>query len=414
MLPYGKQTIGQDDIDAVVAAVSSTMLTMGPLVEQFENEFSAVTNCQHAITLSNGTAALHAAMNAIGISEGDQIIVPAITFVATANAVLYCGGSPVFADVCPDTLLIDVADVQKKITPQTKAIIAVDFAGQPCDYDSLRELADRFGLRLISDACHSLGGSYQGRAVGSLADMTCFSFHPVKQITTCEGGMVTTDDLSMAEKIRRFRCHGIDATVATRQVRNTHRYDMQSLGFNYRLSDLQCALGIAQLKKLASFVDRRQAIALRYQQALSNVKHVRLLMNHSDRTSGQHLVVMKWDHHAAGCDRDALYHDLKQNQIGVNVHYRPVYQNSYYQNQFGTNMTCPNADAAYQQILSLPVFPLMTDQQVDFVCQRIIEFATKQTHSQRQSKDDAVDLSHVTEAAWAPHCKEDIRQSENA
>ena len=379
MLPYGKQTIDQTDIDAVVDAVSSTMLTTGPLVKQFEDEFALATDCDHAVTLSNGTAALHAAMDAIGILEGDEVIVPAITFVATANAVLYCGGTPVFADVCPDTLLIDVADVERKITARTKAIIAVDYAGQPCDYDGLRRLADRFGLQLISDACHSLGGTYQGRSVGSLADMTCFSFHPVKQITTCEGGMVTTDDSVAAERLRRFRCHGIDATAAARQVRNTHRYDMQSLGFNYRLSDLQCALGISQLRKLDSFLARRQAITERYHETLADVDFVTLLTQHSQRTSGCHLVVMKWDHQASGCDRDSLYHHLKQNKIGVNVHYRPVYQNSYYVENFGPNNSCPKADAAYEQILTLPAFPLMTDQQVDFVCGEITAFAKQQT-----------------------------------
>ena len=375
MLPYGKQTIDQADIDAVVAAVSSPMLTTGPLVERFEAEFASVTNCAHAVTLSNGTAALHAAMDAVGILEDDEVIVPAITFVATANAVLYCGGTPVFADVCPDTLLIDVADVERKITPRTKAIIAVDYAGQPCDYDRLRSLADHFGLQLISDACHSLGGSYIGRPVGSLADISCFSFHPVKQITTCEGGMVTTDDAMVAERVRHFRCHGIEATAAKRQIRNTHRYDMRSLGFNYRLSDIQSALGISQLKKLDSFVTRRQAIAQRYDKNLASVDFVTLLTQHRQRSSGCHLVVMKWDHDASCCDRDSLYHHLKQNKIGVNVHYRPVYQNSYYLEHFGTNVSCPNADLAYKHILSLPVFPLMTDQQVDFVCEEIISFA---------------------------------------
>lgn len=391
MLPYGKQTIDQTDIDAVVAAVSSTMLTTGPLVKRFENEFAEATGCTHAVTLSNGTAALHAAMDAVGIFEADEVIVPAITFVATANAVLYCGGVPVFADVCPDTLLIDVADVERKITPRTKAIIAVDYAGQPCDYDALRTLADRFGLRLISDACHSLGGSYKGRPVGSLADMTCFSFHPVKQITTCEGGMVTTDDPTIAESIRRFRCHGIDASAAARQARNTHRYDMQSLGFNYRLSDLQCALGLSQLRKLDSFVARRQEIASRYRETLDGVDFVTLLPQLSQRSSGCHLVVMKWDHHAASRDRDSLYHHLKQNDIGVNVHYRPVYQNSYYLLNFGPNNSCPNADAAYEEILSLPVFPLMTDQQVDFVCQQIASFANQQP----QNVDSIYQLSEA-------------------
>lgn len=375
MLPYGKQSIDQTDIDAVVAAAAATMLTSGPMVEQFEHDFARVTDCKNAIALSSGTAALHAALDAIGIAENDEVIVPAITFVATANAVLYCGGRPVFADVERDTLLIDVADVAQKITPRTKAIIAVDYAGQPCDYDNLRELADRFGIRLIADACHSLGGSYQDRPVGALADMSCFSFHPVKQITTCEGGMVTTNDDSAAQQMRKFRSHGIDATAAKRQKSNSHRYDMQSLGFNYRLSDLQCALGVSQLKKLNQFVDRRQEIALRYQRQLASTAFVNLLIDQENRTSGRHLMVMKWDHQSAGISRDMAYDFLRKSKIGVNVHYRPVYQNSFYQQRFGRDVTCPIADAVYQQILSLPIFPTMTDQQVDFVCGQIQHFS---------------------------------------
>lgn len=387
MLPYGKQTIDAADIQAVVDALSSPMLTTGPLVDQFENDFATATDSNHAIAVSSGTAALHGAMHAVGICEGDEVIVAAITFVATSNAVLYCGGKPVFADVEPDTLLIDVFDVERKITPRTKAIIAVDYAGQPCDYRELRALADRYGLHLIADACHSLGGSYHGRKVGSLADVSCFSFHPVKQITTCEGGMLTTNDTRWAERIGRFRNHGINASAEVRQQQNTHRYDMQSLGFNYRLSDLHCALGISQLKRLQPFVRRRQAIAEHYRQRLSDVEFVDLLVDRGDRSSGRHLVVTQWDECRTGVSRDAFYHHLRQRQIGVNVHYRPVYQNSFYVERFGQNETCPNADKAYQQILSLPVFPTMTDAEVDFVCDAVIEFS--QQHQQPQRRNAA-------------------------
>ena len=396
MLPYGKQTINQADIDAVVAAVSAPMLTTGPLVEEFENQFADATQSDHAVAVNSGTAALHAALSTIGLYKNDEVIVPAITFVATANAVLYCGGRPVFADVNPDTLLINVDDVAAKITNKTKAIIAMDYAGQPCDYANLRNLANHFGLRLIADACHSLGGTFQDRSVGSLADMTCFSFHPVKQITTCEGGMVTTNNGEAARQMRQFRSHGIDATATMRQVANTHQYDMQTLGFNYRLSDLQCALGISQLKKLSSFVNRRQEIAQRYRKNLSDVDFVQLLLQHSDRSSGCHLVVMKWDNDAAGCQRDELYRYLKQNDIGVNVHYRPVYQNSFYEQRFGMDLSCPHADDLHEQILSLPVFPLMTDQQVDFVCEHIIQFSNQQ--AQRAARGIHAN-SHVEKAA---------------
>ena len=396
MLPYGKQTIDQCDIDAVVAAVSDRMLTSGPQVEAFENQFATATHSQYAVAVNSGTAALHAALSVLEISENDEVIVPAMTFVATANAVIYCGGRPVFADVNPDTLLIDVNDVEKKITKKTKAIIAMDYAGQPCDYANLRNLANRHGLRLIADACHSLGGTYQDRSVGSLADMTCFSFHPVKQITTCEGGMVTTNNEKAAGYLRQFRCHGIDTTAEMRQANNSHQYDMQLLGFNYRLSDLQCALGISQLKKLDSFVNRRQQIAQRYQQNLTDVDFVQLLTQHSDRSSGHHLMVMKWDVEASGCKRDRLYEQLKKNGIGANVHYRPVYQNSYYEDRFGMDLSCPHADDAYEQILSLPIFPLMTDQQVDLVCDHIKQFSIQQT---KMRSDSTLHISPLIKAA---------------
>ena len=272
----------------------------------------------------------------------------------------------------------------------------MDYAGQPCNYAALRNLANHYGLRLIADACHSLGGTYQDRPVGSLADMTCFSFHPVKQITTCEGGMVTTNNADAALKMRQFRCHGIDATAKTREASNTHQYDMQTLGFNYRLSDLQCALGISQLKKLDAFVIRRQQIAERYRKNLADVNFVQLLTQHSDRTSGYHLMVMKWDAEAAKCERDKLYHFLKQNDIGVNVHYRPVYQNSYYEKRLGMDLSCPQADDAYEQILSLPIFPLMTDQQVDTVCDHLVKFSNQQ---QKRHIDTTQVISPVEKAA---------------
>jgi perosamine synthetase len=380
MLPYGKQTIDTADIDAVNEALKSPMLTTGPLVDQFEKDFAAATGSDFAVAVNSGTAAIHAALHAIGIGAGDEVIVAAMTFVATANAVLYCEGTPVFADIETDTLLIDVFDVERKITPHTKAIIAVDFAGQPCDYRELKELATRYGLHLIADACHSLGGSYHGRPVGSLADISCFSFHPVKQITTCEGGMITTSNPQWSRRMKRFRSHGIDATAAVRQHNNTHHYDMQILGFNYRLSDLHSALGISQLKKLKSFVSRRQQIALRYQQNLSDLKSVELLVDRDDRSNGRHLIVAKWDECGTGVARDVLYHHLRNHQIGVNVHYRPVYQNSFYTKQFGKNETCPNADRVYQQTISLPVFPTMTQSDVDYVCDCIAEFSQSLNH----------------------------------
>ena len=376
MLPYGKQTIDTDDIEAVLAVISSSMLTTGPAVSQFEARLAEATRSTSAVAVSSGTAALHTAFAAIGISEGDEVIVPAITFVATSNAVIYCGGTPVFADVDPDTLLVDPLDIESKITPRTKAIVAMDYAGQPCDYDQLRAIADQHNLILVADSCHSLGASFKSHPIGSIADLTCFSFHPVKAITTCEGGAVTTNDLELAARMKRFRSHGIDNTHSQRAQAGTHQYDMLSLGCNYRISDLQCALGISQLKKLPAFIDARQNIFKIYQQLLADVPFVSLLTEKTSRTSANHLVVMKWDHQSSGVSRDEIYRHLRDHQIGVNVHYRPVHQHLWYRKQFGNNLTCPNSDAVYQQIITLPVFPLMKEIDVRRVTKTIEAFAT--------------------------------------
>ncbi len=379
MLPYGKQTIDAQDVEAVLAAISSSMLTTGPAVSQFEARLAEATRSTSAVAVSSGTAALHAAFDAIGITAGDEVIVPAITFVATSNAVIYCGGTPVFADVDQDTLLVDPIDVERKITPRTKAIVAMDYAGQPCDYDRLRAIADKHNLILVADSCHSLGASFKSHPIGSVADLTCFSFHPVKAITTCEGGATTTNDSELAARMKRFRSHGIDNTHSQRTQAGTHQYDMLSLGCNYRISDLQCALGVSQLNKLPAFIDARENIAKLYQQQFADIPFANLLTQKSSRTSANHLVVMKWDHQASGVSRDELFQHLRNEQIGVNVHYRPVYQHSWYQNRFGQNLSCPNSDAVYQQIVSLPVFPLMQEIDVYRVVKTIRQFATALT-----------------------------------
>jgi len=379
MLPYGKQTIDADDIDAVLSAIGSSMLTTGPVVSQFEARLAEATRSTSAVAVSSGTAALHAAFDAIGITTGDEVIVPAITFVATSNAVIYCGGTPVFADVDPDTLLVDPADIENKITPRTKAIVAMDYAGQPCDYDLMRAIADKHNLILIADSCHSLGASFKSHPIGSIADLTCFSFHPVKAITTCEGGAITTNDVKLAARMKRFRSHGIDNTHSQRTQAGTHQYDMLALGCNYRISDLQCALGISQLKKLPAFIDARENIASIYRQQFADMPFATLLNQKSSRTSANHLVVMKWDHNSSGVSRDAVFQHLRNEQIGVNVHYRPVYQHSWYQKRFGENLTCPNSDAVYQQIITLPVFPLMKEIDVHRVTHALRQFATSIT-----------------------------------
>lgn len=362
LLPYGRQSIDDADVEAVIAALRSDWLTTGPKVPEFEAAFTAYTQAKEAVAVSNGTAALHAAMAALEIGPGDEVIVPAMTFAASANAVVYQGGVPVFADVSPETLLIDPDSVEALISPRTKAILAVDYAGQPCDYQALRALADKHGLRLAADACHSLGGALQGRPVGTLADVSAFSFHPVKPMTTGEGGMVVTDDPSLARRLRTFRNHGITSDHHAREQAGSWFYEMVELGFNYRLTDLQCALGMSQLKKLPEWLQRRQAIAALYDRAFGAIEGIQPLRSVPGVTHAYHLYVIRLDLERLKTDRATVFAALRAEGIGVNVHYVPVHLHPFYGKRFGTGLgLCPHAEHAYEAILSLPIFPGMSD-----------------------------------------------------
>ena len=363
MLPYGRQTMSEDDIAAVVAVLRSDWLTTGPKVEEFERAFADFVGTKEAVAVSNGTAALHAAMFAIGIEQGDEVIVPAMTFAATANCVVYQGGTPIFADVDPDTLLLDPWQVEQKITPRTKAIIAVDYAGQPCDYDRLRDIADQHGLILIDDACHALGGSYKDRPVGALADFNTFSFHPVKHMTTGEGGMISTDDHEIARRMRTFRNHGITSDHRQREQRGSWFYEMESLGFNYRLTDIQCALGMSQLNRLPAWVARCQEIARQYDAAFADMPAVNPLGVRPDLIHAYHLYVIRLKLTVLSAPRSEIFTALRAEGIGVNVHYIPVHLHPFYIKNFATGPgDCPVTEAAYERILSLPIFPGMNDQ----------------------------------------------------
>ncbi|MDA8164122.1 MAG: UDP-4-amino-4,6-dideoxy-N-acetyl-beta-L-altrosamine transaminase [Desulfobacteraceae bacterium] len=374
-LPYGRHVIDEDDIASVVEVLRSDWLTTGPKVGELEKAVASYCGARHGVAVSSGTAALHAAMHALGIGPGDEVIVPAITFVATANCVVYQGGTPVFADVEPDTLLIDPADVERKITGKTKAIIAVDYAGQPCNYDTLREIANKHGLNLVADACHSLGASYKRRKVGTLADLTVFSFHPVKHITTGEGGMIVTDGEELAARMRRFRNHGIATDHRQREAQRTWRYEMVDLGFNYRISDFQCALGMSQLRKLAGFVERRQEIAFRYNQKLANLDEVKRLLVSENVTHAYHLYVVRLRNNHI---RTSMFKELRDRNIGVNVHYVPVYLHPFYRNCFGTGSgQCQVAEEQYSRIISLPIYPALTDEEVARVVEELRLSLTK-------------------------------------
>jgi len=372
LLPYGRQTIDDRDVAAVVETLRSDWLTTGPKVAEFERALAAVAGTTEAVAVSTGTAALHAAMYALGIGPGDEVIVTTMTFAASANAAAFLGATPVFVDVNPENLLIDPRQVAAHVTPRTKAIVAVDYAGHPCDYDALETIAKQRGLALVDDACHAIGGSYRRRPVGSLALLNAFSFHPVKHVATGEGGAITTNDPELARRMRLFRNHGITSDFRERAAQGAFAYEMVDLGFNYRLSDIQCALGITQLAKLPASIARRQAIARQYDEAFGQSLYVKPLAVCPDVSHAYHLYVICLELASLTADRAAVFRALRAEGIGVNVHYMPVHLHPYYQNKFGTRPgMCPVAEAAYERLLSLPMFPAMTDEDVGDVVQAV-------------------------------------------
>ncbi len=327
-LPYGRQSIDEADIQAVVDVLRSDWLTTGPKVGEFEEAFAARVGAAYAVSFSSGTAALHAAAFAAGLKSEDEAITSPMTFAATANCVLYQGATPVFADVTADTLNLDPEKVAQKISSKTRAILPVDYAGHPADLKVIVDLAQRHGLIVIEDACHALGSEYQGRSVGSVADMTVFSFHPVKHITTGEGGMVSTNDPKLAETLRRFRNHGISSDARQRQTAGQWHYEMVLLGFNYRLSDFACALGMQQLKKLDANLARRREIASRYTSAFRGTSRVIPPAVRPDVNPAWHLYPIRLDLEKLTADRAEIFRALRAENIGVNVHYIPVHFSS--------------------------------------------------------------------------------------
>jgi len=370
LLPYGRQSIDESDIQAVVETLRSDWLTTGPKVAEFEDAMAGWVGAKYAVSFSSGTAALHAAAFATGLQSGDEAITSPLTFAATANCVLYQGAMPVFADVLEDTLNLDPEQVAARITARTKAILPVDYAGHPADLDSILQLADRHGLIVIEDACHALGAEYRGRRVGSVAHMTVFSFHPVKHLTTGEGGMVTTDNPVFAETLRRFRNHGISSDARQRQRAGQWHYEMVLLGFNYRLTDIACALGLQQIKKLEANLERRRQIAAQYASEFRCMASVVAPVVRPDVNPAWHLYPIRLDLTKLSAGRGELFQALRAENIGVNVHYIPVHRHPYYHDRFGyKGGEFPVAEAAYERLISLPMFHGMSDNDVeDVVC----------------------------------------------
>jgi perosamine synthetase len=371
-LPYGHQSIEAEDIQAVVDVLHSDWLTTGPKIDEFEEAFAARVGAKHAVGFSSGTAALHGAVFAAGLKPGDEAVTSPMTFAATANCVLYQGARPVFADVCRDTLNLDPEQVVVCITKKTRAVLPVDYAGHPADLEAILKLADRHGLTVIEDACHALGAWYKGRPTGGIAHMTVFSFHPVKHLTTGEGGMVTTDRPDFAERLRRFRNHGISTEARQRQKTGQWHYDMVDLGYNYRLTDVACALGLSQLKRLDENLARRREIAARYTGAFRNLRVIVPPSVRSEVNPAWHLYPIRLNLAEFKVDRAQVFRALRAENIGVNVHYVPVHLHSYYREQFGyQGGEFPIAEQAYEQLISLPMFHGMNDQDVQDVIEAV-------------------------------------------
>jgi len=363
-LSYGHQYIDEDDIQAVTEVLRSDFLTCGPKVTELEGELCRLTGAAHCTTVSNGTAALHTACLAAGIGPGDEVITTPITFAASANAVLYCGGRPVFADIDPRTYAIDPASIEAHITERTKAVIAVDFTGAACDYDAIRAICARHHLLLIEDAAHSIGTSYRGTPVGSIADLTTFSFHPVKTVTAGEGGAVLSQDAELAGRVQLFARHGItrDPGLLREHGNSNWYYEQQLLGYNYRMTDIQCALALSQLKKLDRFAARRKELVRRYDEAFRELPEVFVQEETEGSDAVRHLYILRLNLERLQCGRREFYDAMQAENIGVNVHYIPVYWFPYYREQGYPKGLCPNAEAYYESCLTLPLFYSMTDQ----------------------------------------------------
>ncbi|MEE0707456.1 MAG: UDP-4-amino-4,6-dideoxy-N-acetyl-beta-L-altrosamine transaminase [Gemmiger sp.] len=365
---YGRQWIGEDDIRAVEEVLRSDYITCGPKVDEFEQELARYTGAKYAVAVSNGTAALHCACLAAGIGPGDEVITTPLTFAASANCALYCGARPVFADVDPHTYNIDPASVRAHITDKAKAIVAVDFTGQAVRHEELRAICDEFGLVFIEDAAHAIATKYKGQQVGSLADLTCFSFHPVKTITGGEGGAVTTNDEALYRKLVLAHTHGIthdEAQMQDAPHEGPWCYEQISLGYNYRMTDFQAALLVSQLHKVDHFAARRKQIVSAYNKAFADMPELILQQEIPESDTCRHLYIIRLALDKLTCTRRQFFDAMSAENVQCQVHYVPVYWFPYYQALGYEKGLCPVAEEIYQGIMSIPLYPKMTDQDVE-------------------------------------------------
>jgi len=368
IIPYGRQWVDASDIREVIKVLKSDWLTQGPKIKEFEDALCKYTGAKYAVAISSGTAALHISCLAANIKKGDEVITSPITFVASANSILYCRGKPVFADIEKDTVNIDPEEIRKKINSNTKAIIPVHFAGHPCDLEEIKEIAEKHNLLIIEDASHALGAEYKNSKIGSCkySDMTIFSFHPVKHITTGEGGAVLTNRKDLYQRLLLFRNHGI-----TKKKEKMNKFDgpwyyeMHELGFNYRITDFQCALGISQLKKLEKYIERRRELVSIYNKELSKMDKIILPVEKPYVKSSWHIYYIRLKDTSK---RRLIFEELQKSNIGVQVHYIPVYLQPYYQKNFGYKIgDCPKAEEYYKSTITLPLYPKMMNSEIQYI-----------------------------------------------
>jgi UDP-4-amino-4,6-dideoxy-N-acetyl-beta-L-altrosamine transaminase len=375
-IPYGLHWIDEDDINEVTKVLRGDWITGGPKIEEFEKAICGYIGCRYAVAVNSGTSALDIAVQSLNIPEDSEIITTPFTFVATSNAILYNKCKPVFADITEDTRNIDPEEIRKRITDKTRAIIYVDYAGQPCDIKEIKEIAEEHDLYLIEDACHALGAEYDGGKIGNFADLTVFSFHPVKHITTGEGGAVVTKNEELCERLKMLRNHGIDKDTEERYGKDAgYAYDMKMLGRNYRITDFQCALGISQLKKMNKFIERRQEIVDIYNEAFDGVEQIITPYVKKNVRHAWHIYTLLLNK----TKRDDFYKKMRGRDIGVNVHYIPIYHFSYYKENFNfEHKDFPTTESVFSDIITLPLFPKMTREEADYVIENTIDIFRKQ------------------------------------
>lgn len=365
---YGRQWVKDDDVAAVADALKGDLITCGPYVDAVEKKICEVTGAKYAVVVCNGTAALHCAMIAAGVGNGDEVITTPLTFAASANCALYVGARPVFADVNPETYNIDPDSIEAHITDKTRAVVAVDYTGQAVEHDRIKEICKKHGLIYVTDAAHAIGTKYKGQPEGSISDMTCFSFHPVKTITSGEGGAITTNDPELYKKLRLASQHGIVRNVDELVDKNPEGpwvYEMQTLGFNYRMTDFQTALLISQLDKLKEFSDRRKKIVERYNKAFEDMPEIIVQKEIPESETTRHLYIVQLNPEKLSCTRREFFDAMAAENVQCQVHYVPVYWFPYYQKLGYEKGLCPEAERIYKNIVSIPLYPMLTDEDVD-------------------------------------------------